>query len=218
MTKINLQNANNLREQEKAFGNEIVDETSESLKDNLENYFEGINEDGEINIISPTKWENYTLKHVLSKWFERSKLSCDNIEYKNLHRCFYWSVDGIIEVKNLRCSSSIWTDSVDFSITWKIPVHFTENGRMSIWFACGCDSSHGWQYPSQCEPDNKDRDSYMKESGPYAKINISCGDKSQEVSLEEIFDLNWVVESDVNKILRDLLFEVIAVKKLLSDN
>lgn len=213
MVKLNIQKVNDLLEEEKSINSEIIEWVSWFLKENLENDVDGLKENGEINIKSPTRWENYKLSQVLSKWFERSKLSCDSLEYKNLHRCFYWSIDWIVDVKNLKCSSSIWTDSVKFSITWKIPVHFTENGRMSIWFACGCDSLHGWQYPSQCEPDNKDRDSYMKETWPLAKINISCGDQFQEIPLEDVNLNNY----ETNKILRDLLFEAIAVKKLLTD-
>jgi hypothetical protein len=44
-----------------------------------------------------------------------------------------------------------------------------------------------------------------------AKIYISCGDKNQEISLEDAIN-----HHETDKILRDLLFEAIAVKKLLS--
>lgn len=115
-----------------------------------------------INITSPTRGEKYTLEEVLRKGYERSSLFLEAWEFKKLHTCFYGSIDGILTVERFQPSPSRWTDSVSFQVNGNIPVHFTEGGKMSIGFGCGCDTKYHGQFPGQDDPNNPQWEEYKK--------------------------------------------------------
>lgn len=136
------------------------------------------------NTTSPTRGEKYTLAEVLHKGIERSGLHLDSWEFKKLHECFYGSIDGVIEVENFSVSESKWNESVGFRIDGNIPVHFTENGKMSIGFECGVDRSYHGQFPGQAEPENPEWEGY-KTITSLGSIKIYTETERQEISIAD---------------------------------
>jgi len=136
-----------------------------------------------LEIKSPTRGCEYTLEEVLKKGLVRSALRADKFEIQKKHECFYGSKDFYLVVKNFGPSESRWNDSVNFRIDGVIPLHTTEAGRIQYGFLCGCDSSHGGQFPSNCPPDNANWEKYKNiELG---EITISTDSEKVVVKLKE---------------------------------
>lgn len=85
------------------------------------------------NLISPTNKQNYTMKDVVKKMKERSGVFMDRLEFRGFtDKCRYESRDALLVLENLRVTESLWCDSISFSISLKVPVHFTRKGKISF--------------------------------------------------------------------------------------
>jgi hypothetical protein len=159
------------------------------------------------NIESPTRGQYYTLVEVLSKGLQRAALTCKTLKVRLAHKCFYGSRDYVVSVEELGPSKSLWTDSVNFSITADIPVHATKDGKLSIGFGCGCDKRHGGFFPSEGPPDNPKWEEY-KNSPLDGEIYMWTDEGSQQMSIEYLIDI--YPEGEECKLLLRLVKEVIA--------
>jgi hypothetical protein len=136
-------------------------------------------------LISPTHKTPYVLDYILSKGLIRSGLT-GTIRIELKHTCFYGSKDFYVYVENLSCSESHWTDSVNFRIDGIIPMHATEAGKLSYGFGCGCDTSHGDQFPSEAPPDNPGWDDYKKYDGEGSVVKCWIDSAHIEIDISQI--------------------------------
>lgn len=156
-----------------------------------------------LNLVSPTREENYTLEDALKKAFIRSGIKADKFEIEHKHTCFYGSKDFYVNVENLHVSDSLWTDSISFRIDGTIPIHTTEAGKLEYGFGCGCWEDYGGQFPD----DSEFNPEYIKcELG---KITCKLKDEKQVVYLSEIDRYNDEHRVIV-RILRDIVQTYIA--------
>lgn len=161
-----------------------------------------------LDLVSPTRNENYTILDVLKKGWQRASLTCESFEIELLHTCFYGSKDFALRVQNLESSPSLWADSVNLRIDGMIPIHATKDGKLSVGFGCGCDTRHGGQFPSESAPDNENWAEYQNEEVGQLTAWVAPGDSSENV---EVVSLSEVLEDD--ECCRELLY---IVKELMS--
>jgi hypothetical protein len=160
-----------------------------------------------LDLVSPTRNENYTVLDVLKKGSQRAALTCENFEIELLHTCFYGSRDYAFRVQNLESSQSLWADSVNLRIDGMIPVHATADGKLSIGFGCGCDTRHGGQFPSEADPDNENWADYQDEEVGQLTAWLAPGDSSENVdvvSLAEVLE-DEECRCELLYIVKDLL-------------
>ena len=87
----------------------------------------------EFNLVSPTNERRYTMNDVLGKLKDRAGVYMDILTFSGFTpKCRYGSRDALLEIKNLRVTESLWCDSLNFSISLQVPVHFTKRGRISF--------------------------------------------------------------------------------------
>lgn len=85
------------------------------------------------NLISPTNERNYTMEDVLSKMKDRAGVYMDKLTFTGFTpMCRYGSRDALLKLENLRVSESLWSESLNFSISLEVPVHFSKNGKISF--------------------------------------------------------------------------------------
>lgn len=85
------------------------------------------------NLMSPTNEKNYTMYDVVQKMKDRAGVYMDMLTFSGFTpKCRYGSRDALLEIKNLRVTESLWCDSLNFSISLEVPVHFTKRGKMSF--------------------------------------------------------------------------------------
>ena len=147
----------------------------------------------EIRLISPTRGEKYTISDVLKKGIHRAELSCGKWKIHLLHTCFYGSKDYALEIEDFSCSESLWSNSVNFRIDGLIPVHATKDGKLSIGFGCGCDTSYGNHFPSEGVPQNPNWDEYQKKELGSVTAWLWPGDSSENI---EIIPLSEILEDE----------------------
>lgn len=157
-----------------------------------------------LNLVSPTRNENYTVLDVLKKGLDRAALICEGFEIELLHTCFYGSKDFALRVQNLESSQSLWSDSVNLRIEGMIPIHATKDGKLSVGFGCGCDTRHGGQFPSESAPDNENWAEYQEdEEVGQLTAWLAPGDSSENV---DVVSLAEVLEDEECR--RELLYIV----------
>ena len=115
-----------------------------------------------ISLKSPRTGRGYPVISALDKFLERAGMSCEGWELRKLHTCFYGSSDWALEVDGWRTSRSQWGNSVNVKIDGVIPLHTTNDGRISVPFGCGCDGSHHGQFPQQAPPNNPNWGKYQE--------------------------------------------------------
>jgi hypothetical protein len=87
----------------------------------------------EFKLTSPESGKNYTMGNVLQKMRDRAFLMADTFKFVDFtDMCRYNSRDALLIIKNLRVSESLWCDSLNFSLNFEVPVHFTHNGKMEF--------------------------------------------------------------------------------------
>lgn len=87
----------------------------------------------EFNLVSPTNERNYTMEDVLKKMKDRAGVYMDKLTFTGFTpMCRYGSRDALLTIENLRVTESLWCDSLNFSISLKVPVHFTRRGKLSF--------------------------------------------------------------------------------------
>lgn len=85
------------------------------------------------NLVSPTNEKNYTMEDVLQKMKDRAGVYMEKLTFSGFTpKCRYGSRDALLKLENLRVSESLWCDSLNFSISLEVPVHFTKNGKLSF--------------------------------------------------------------------------------------
>lgn len=84
-------------------------------------------------LISPTSEKNYTMEDVVQKMKDRAGVNMNKLTFSGFTpKCRYGSRDALLEIENLRVTESLWCDSLNFSISLQVPVHFTKRGRISF--------------------------------------------------------------------------------------
>lgn len=160
-----------------------------------------------LDLISPTRNENYTVLDVLKKGSQRAAITCENFEIELLHTCFYGSKDYALRVQDLESSQGLWSNSVNLRIDGMIPIHATKDGKLSIGFGCGCDTRHGGQFPSEAAPDNESWADYQNEEVGQLVAWLAPGDSSENtnvVSLAEVLE-DEECRQELLYIIKDLI-------------
>ena len=88
---------------------------------------------------SKTYDTRYSLEACLKKGLVRAELTCNDHDIYLEKKGDYGDRDLILFVEELKCSDSLWTDSVSFTITGEIPLHQTGSGKLSLGFRVGSD-------------------------------------------------------------------------------
>ena len=87
----------------------------------------------EFNLVSPTNKRKYTMNDVLGKLKDRAGVHMEKLTFSGFTpKCRYGSRDALLKLENLRVTESLWCDSLNFSISLEVPVHFTKNGKISF--------------------------------------------------------------------------------------
>ena len=87
----------------------------------------------EFNLVSPTHERKYTMNDILVKLKDRAGVYMNRLTFSGFtQKCAYGSRDALLKLENLRVSESVWCDSLNFSISLEVPVHFTKRGKMSF--------------------------------------------------------------------------------------
>nr|DAQ33519.1 MAG TPA: hypothetical protein [Caudoviricetes sp.] len=87
----------------------------------------------ELDLVSPTRGGCYTVRDALLKGKARAGLWCDQLKLVRYERTSYGDYDFIVEVANMRTSTSYWSTSINFvvpSLTMK--GHVTGNGDVHL--------------------------------------------------------------------------------------
>ena len=85
------------------------------------------------NLVSPTNAKKYTMQDILQKMKDRAGVYMDRLTFSGFtQKCAYGSRDALLKLENLRVSESLWCDSLNFTISLEVPVHFTKNGKISF--------------------------------------------------------------------------------------
>ena len=106
------------------------------------------------NLVSPTNEKNYSMQDILQKMKDRAGVYMDRLTFSGFTpKCRYGSRDALLTIENLRVTESSWCDSLNFSISLKVPVHFTRRGKLSFGAGtfdediinpyCGCNKTKG---------------------------------------------------------------------------
>lgn len=87
----------------------------------------------EFNLVSPTNERKYTMNDVLGKLKDRAGVHMEKLTFSGFTpKCRFGSRDALLEIENLRVTESLWCDSLNFSISLEVPVHFTKRGKISF--------------------------------------------------------------------------------------
>jgi len=164
-----------------------------------------------LNLTSPTREEKYTVKDILQKGLDRAGITLDSFKLSLVHTCFYGSKDFFLHVENLRCTESLWSDSVNFKIEGWIPLHATADGKLYVGFGCGCDEKHGGQFPSEAQPDDQNWNLYQLTKIEGELIAWLDKEDTDFVSISKILE-----DEECSKVLEYIIRDIF-VRSTLSD-